>query len=105
MLNLRIVLSIAALAVPLAAPVQAMPIQHDLGADAAATLISGGCGPYGHRGPYGGCRPGGGWGGPGWGGPGWRGPGWGGPGWRGRGGGGWHNHYSFHTHYHYGHRR
>ena len=56
----------------------------------------GGCGPYGHRGPWGGCRRGGQWGGGGWGwgGGGWRGPGWGGgwhggpgPGW---GGGGWH---------------
>jgi hypothetical protein len=40
------------------------------------TLIYGGCGPYGHRGPWGGCRAGGQWGG------GWRGPYWRGPGWR-----------------------
>ena len=26
-------------------------------------LAFGGCGPYGHRGPWGGCRPGGQWGG------------------------------------------
>ncbi len=36
--------------------------------------VYGGCGPYSHRGPYGGCRPGGQWGGyvPGYGCP----PGW-----------------------------
>ena len=27
------------------------------------TLVWDGCGPYGHRGPFGGCRPGGQWGG------------------------------------------
>jgi hypothetical protein len=51
----------------------------------AVTLVSGGCGPAFHRGPYGGCRPNfGGYGGRG---PGWRGPGWRGPGWH---RGGWH---------------
>jgi hypothetical protein len=28
--------------------------------------VFGGCGPYGHRGPWGGCRAGGQWGGYGW---------------------------------------
>lgn len=28
----------------------------------AITLVSGGCGPFGHRGFYGGCRPNGGYG-------------------------------------------
>lgn len=28
--------------------------------------VYGGCGPYGHRGPWGGCRPGGQWGGYNW---------------------------------------
>ena len=37
------------------------------------TLVSGGCGPYRHRGPWGGCRPGGQWGYR----PGWHRPGWG----------------------------
>ena len=27
--------------------------------DASTILVSGGCGPYAHRGPYGGCQPGG----------------------------------------------
>ena len=60
---------------------QALPVQHDLGLSSATVLVSGGCGPYRHRGPYGGCRPGGGWGGPGWRGPGWHRWGWGHPGW------------------------
>lgn len=44
---------------------------------------SGGCGPYRHRGPYGGCRPGGQFGFP---------------------GGGFHRggyHYHYHYHYHF----
>lgn len=32
-------------------------------ADPDLTLVYGGCGPMGHRGPYGGCRAGGQWGG------------------------------------------
>jgi hypothetical protein len=61
-----------------AGSVQAMPMQPAPSDETPAlTLVSGGCGPYAHRGPYGGCRPGGGWGGPGW-------------GWRHRGWGGWH---------------
>jgi hypothetical protein len=38
---------------------QAMPAS-PLGAAASNDIViqtSGGCGPYGHRGPYGGCRP------------------------------------------------
>jgi len=61
------VLAGTALAVSAVAPVMAMPVQQNLGGAAELTLVSGGCGPYGHRGPWGGCRPGGGWGGPGWG--------------------------------------
>jgi hypothetical protein len=38
---------------------QAMPINHIGNGDAQVILVSGGCGPYWHRGPYGGCRPGG----------------------------------------------
>ena len=41
---------------------EALPIQ-PVGAASTSpevTLISGGCGPYGHRGYYGHCRPGGG---------------------------------------------
>ena len=39
---------------------QAMPLVPVQGAQASSgeiILVSGGCGPYGHRGPYGGCRP------------------------------------------------
>jgi hypothetical protein len=48
--------------------VQAMPIGNVSGGDAQVILVSGGCGPYWHRGPYGGCQPGGQWGFPGGGG-------------------------------------
>jgi len=43
---------------------QAMPVGNlNAGSDdAQIILVSGGCGPYWHRGPYGGCRPGGQWG-------------------------------------------
>jgi hypothetical protein len=34
---------------------QAMPIGYVGGGDAQVILVSGGCGPYWHRGPYGGC--------------------------------------------------
>ena len=44
----------------------AMPIWRDPGVAAPVVMVWGGCGPYGHRGPFGGCRPGGQWGG-GWG--------------------------------------
>ena len=41
---------------------QAFPIAPAASVQAGpeVTLVSGGCGPYRHRGPYGGCRPGGG---------------------------------------------
>jgi hypothetical protein len=43
---------------------QAMPLG---GASSPhVTLVYGGCGPYGHRGPWGGCRRGGQWGGGYW---------------------------------------
>jgi hypothetical protein len=44
---------------------QAMPIGDIDRGDANLILVSGGCGPYWHRGPYGGCQPGGQWGYPG----------------------------------------
>jgi hypothetical protein len=53
----------------------AAPVALDQGLAAANALspdegniiqVYGGCGPYGHRGPWGGCRPGGQWGGYGW---------------------------------------
>lgn len=47
---------------------QAMPVGAVASDDAQVILVSGGCGPYWHRGPYGGCRPGGQWGYPGGGG-------------------------------------
>jgi hypothetical protein len=40
----------------------AMPIGNAGSGDAQVILVSGGCGPYWHRGPYGGCQPGGQWG-------------------------------------------
>lgn len=76
----------AVLATAMVTSVQAMPMatQHDASVDAPVTLVSGGCGPYAHRGPYGGCRPGGGWGGRGWGFH---------RGWHGGWHGGWHRHW------------
>ena len=41
--------------VPLAA--QAFPVANAPAAPADVTLVSGGCGPAFHRGPFGGCRP------------------------------------------------
>jgi hypothetical protein len=56
------VLGPAALLVALAAPASALPlVQPAVSAgpgDAQIIQVYGGCGPYGHRGPYGGCRPG-----------------------------------------------
>ncbi|HLH10935.1 MAG TPA: hypothetical protein VKV77_03525 [Methylovirgula sp.] len=62
---LRAILPMAVAALIFAAPsVQAMPLSGLDGASAPhVTLVYGGCGPYGHRGPYGGCRWGGQWGG------------------------------------------
>ncbi len=45
--------------------VQAMPIGNAGSGDADLILVYGGCGTYGHRGPFGGCQPGGQWGFPG----------------------------------------
>ncbi len=42
-------------ALPLSA--QAMPVAPAASADAGVTLVSGGCGPGFHRGPFMGCRP------------------------------------------------
>lgn len=67
-------------------PARAMPVMRDPGVAAPIVKVWGGCGPYGHRGPFGGCRPGGQWGGGGWG-P--RRYGWGGYGYR----GGWRGGY------------
>ena len=51
---------------------EALPLAPASGLSAApaVTLVSGGCGPFAHRNPFGECRPGGGFGGPGYGGPG-----------------------------------
>jgi hypothetical protein len=71
---LKNLIAAGALALTVGMPnAQAMPIGDVGGGDAHVILVSGGCGPYWHRGPYGGCRPGGQWGFPG-------GPGPGGPG-------------------------
>lgn len=40
----------------------AVPLPLDTGS-APLVQVYGGCGPMGHRGPFGGCRPGGQWGG------------------------------------------
>jgi hypothetical protein len=58
------------LAVGLVAPVQAaMPVAPGGISNSAVIQVYGGCGPYGHRGPYGGCRAGGQGGGYRWGRP------------------------------------
>ena len=56
---------LAAAGLTLALPTaEAMPLSDLSGASAPhVTLVYGGCGPYRHRGPYGGCRWGGQWGG------------------------------------------
>lgn len=43
----------------LAAPAAALPLARPDAPDAPVVRVYAGCGPYGHRGPYGGCRPGG----------------------------------------------
>jgi hypothetical protein len=56
-----------ALALGVAAPASAaMPADQGVSPSAPVVLVYGGCGPYGHRGPYGGCRAGGQWGGYRW---------------------------------------
>lgn len=42
----------------IAAPAMAMPVGPATSSD-LVTTVAGGCGPGWHRGPYGGCRPGG----------------------------------------------
>ena len=52
----------AALCLGLAGPAAAFPAGTaalGLPLDTGVMTVAGGCGPYGHRGPYGGCRPGG----------------------------------------------
>ena len=36
---------------------QALPVSAPTGGSAAIVLVSGGCGPAFHRGPFGGCQP------------------------------------------------
>lgn len=62
-MKFRTVLAVA-LGVGLAAPAYAaMPTTSLETPSAPIVQVFGGCGPYGHRGPYGGCRAGGQWGG------------------------------------------
>jgi hypothetical protein len=44
------------LGIPAQAAMQPAPVEKS---PSAVILVYGGCGIYGHRGPYGGCRPGG----------------------------------------------
>jgi hypothetical protein len=46
-----------------AVPASAMPVAPVGNGESGVIQVFGGCGPYGHRGPYGGCRTGGQWGG------------------------------------------
>jgi hypothetical protein len=59
-------ISLSALA-PLEASAVALPLTSSPGPNSGSSpgieLVYGGCGPYAHRGPYGGCRPGGQFGG------------------------------------------
>ncbi|MBP2496133.1 hypothetical protein ABID82_004476 [Methylobacterium sp. PvP062] len=61
------VLVFATLLAALAVPASAMPLVQNAVSDrsdgAQIIQVYGGCGPYAHRGPYGGCRTGGQWGG------------------------------------------
>ena len=56
-----------ALLAALSVPAAALPLVQDAVSagpgDAQIIQVYGGCGPYAHRGPYGGCRTGGQWGG------------------------------------------
>jgi hypothetical protein len=57
-------------ALGLAMPAQAALFVAPVGkSNAPVVQVYGGCGPYAHRGPWGGCRAGGQWGGYGWGRP------------------------------------
>ena len=61
-MKIRLIVGLA-LAAGLSAPAEAMPITSAQPPEAPIVQAFGGCGPYGHRGPYGGCRAGGQWGG------------------------------------------
>lgn len=50
--------ALLAVSVP-AGPAAAMPMTGLDAPGASIVQVQGGCGPYGHRGPYGYCRPGG----------------------------------------------
>jgi hypothetical protein len=83
------------------APVQAMPVAPLAASAPAVTLVAGGCGIGFHRGPYGGCRPNGYYGGGGAvvvGAPGYR----YGYGYGVHGGYAYHGGYGYHGGYHYG---
>ncbi len=56
------VLSLSPL-VPLEASAVSLPLTSSPAPNAGIELVYGGCGPYSHRGPYGGCQPGGQYGG------------------------------------------
>jgi len=55
----KILPTAALLAAGLAAPASALPLMAVPAPSAAIVQVYGGCGPYGHRGPLGYCRPGG----------------------------------------------
>jgi hypothetical protein len=58
-MKIKLIVALA-LAAGLAFPAEAaMPVPSPQGVDASVVQVFGGCGPYGHRGPYGGCRAGG----------------------------------------------
>jgi len=52
---LALSLSLAAMTASQAMPLA--PLAQAQASSGGIILVSGGCGPYGHRGPYGGCRP------------------------------------------------
>ena len=47
----------AAAPLPVFAQTIVLPVQASVGPHGDIVEISGGCGPYGHRGPFGACRP------------------------------------------------
>jgi len=55
----KALVSAALLAATLAAPASALPLVDAPAPGAPIVRVYGGCGPYGHRGPLGYCRPGG----------------------------------------------
>ncbi len=60
---LKMIIPAALLVAGLAAPASALPVPGLGAGDAQIIPVYAGCGPFGHRGPYGGCRTGGQWGG------------------------------------------